>query len=75
MTLTDFGIVDGENQNSVIRHPEDLGTADSENQNSVIVKIKNQEFRKSKSNYTEYSKTDISKNNPIYLSIKNRIDG
>lgn len=70
-----FGIVDGENQNSVIRHPEDLGTADSENQNSVIVKIKNQEFRKSKSNYTEYSKTDISKNNPIYLSIKNRIDG
>lgn len=39
-----------------------------ENQNSVIVKIKNQECRKSKPNYTDYSKTDISKNNPIYLS-------
>lgn len=33
-----------------------------------IVKIKNQECRKSKSNYTDYSKTDISKNNSIYLS-------
>lgn len=33
-----------------------------------IVKIKIQECRKSKSNYTDYSKTDISKNNPIYLS-------
>ena len=37
-----------------------------ENQNSVIVKIKNQECRKSKPNYTDYSKTDISKNNSIY---------
>lgn len=37
-----------------------------EPQNSVIVKIKNQECRKSKPNYTDYSKTDISKNNPIY---------
>lgn len=60
--------VDGENQNSVIRNPADFSTVDSENQNSVIVKIKNQECRKSKPNYTDYSKTDISKNNPIYLS-------
>ena len=60
--------VDGENQNSVMRNPADFSTVDSENQNSVIVKIKNQECRKSKPNYTDYSKTDISKNNPIYLS-------
>ena len=57
-----------ENQNSVMRNPADFSTVDSENQNSVIVKIKNQECRKSKPNYTDYSKTDISKNNPIYLS-------
>ncbi len=63
-----FSIVDGENQNSVMQNPGDFSNADSENQNSVIVKIKNQECRKSKSNYTDYSKTDISKNNPIYLS-------
>ena len=60
--------VDGENQNSVMRKPADFSTVDGENQNSVIVKIKNQECRKSKPNYTDYSKTDISKNNPIYLS-------
>ena len=64
----DFSTVDGENQNSVMRNPADFSTVDSENQNSVIVKIKNQECRKSKPNYTDYSKTDISKNNPIYLS-------
>ena len=64
----DFSIVDGENQNSVMRKPANFSTVDSENQNSVIVKIKNQECRKSKPNYTDYSKTDISKNNPIYLS-------
>ena len=63
-----FSTVDGENQNSVMRNPADFSTVDSENQNSVIVKIKNQECRKSKPNYTDYSKTDISKNNPIYLS-------
>ena len=57
-----------ENQNSVIQNPADFSTVDGENQNSVIVKIKNQECRKSKSNYTDYSKTDISKNNSIYLS-------
>lgn len=57
-----------ENQNSVIQNPADFSTVDGENQNSVIVKIKNQECRKSKSNYTDYSKTDISKKNPIYLS-------
>ena len=60
--------VDGENQNSVMWNPADFSTVDSENQNSVIVKIKNQECRKSKPNYTDYSKTDIGKNNPIYLS-------
>ena len=64
----DFSTVDGENQNSVMRNPADFSTVDSENQNSVIVKIKNQECRKSKPNYTDYSKTNISKNNPIYLS-------
>ena len=64
----DFSTVDGENQNSVMRNPADFSTVDSENKNSVIVKIKNQECRKSKPNYTDYSKTDISKNNPIYLS-------
>ena len=63
-----FSSVDGENQNSVMQNPADFSTVDSENQNSVIVKIKNQECRKSKPNYTDYSKTDISKNNPIYLS-------
>ena len=57
-----------ENQNSVMQNPADFSNADSENQNSVIVKIKNQECRKSKPNYTDYSKTDINKNNPIYLS-------
>ena len=45
-----------------------------ENQNSAIVKIKNQECRKSKSNYTDYSKTDISKNNPIYPSKTGSMD-
>ena len=64
----DFSTVDSENQNSVMQNPADFSNADSENQNSVIVKIKNQECRKSKSNYTDYSKTDISKNNSIYLS-------
>lgn len=64
----DFSTVDGENQNSAMQNPADFSNADSENQNSVIVKIKNQECRKSKPNYTDYSKTDISKNNPIYLS-------
>ena len=64
----DFSTVDGENQNSVTRKPGDFSIVDGENQNSVIVKIKNQECRKSKSNYTDYSKTDISKNNSIYLS-------
>ena len=63
-----FSSVDSENQNSVMQNPADFSTVDSENQNSVIVKIKNQECRKSKPNYTDYSKTDISKNNPIYLS-------
>ena len=63
-----FSSVDSENQNSVMQNPADFSTVDSENQNSVIVKIKNQECRKSKPIYTDYSKTDISKNNPIYLS-------
>ena len=63
-----FSSVDSENQNSVMQNPADFSTVDSENQNSVIVKIKNQECRKSKPNYTDYSKTNISKNNPIYLS-------
>ena len=57
-----------ENQNSVIQNSAGFSTVDGENQNSVIVKIKNQECRKSKPNYTDYSKTNISKNNPIYLS-------
>lgn len=57
-----------ENQNSVIQNSAGFSSVDSENQNSVIVKIKNQECRKSKPNYTDYSKTNISKNNPIYLS-------
>ena len=70
----DFSTVDGENQNSVMRNPADFSTVDSENQNSVIVKIKNQECRKSKPNYTDYSKTDISKNNPIYLSKTGLLD-
>ena len=70
----DFSAVDSENQNSVTQKPTDFGTADGENQNSVIVKIKNQEFRKSKSNYTDYSKNDISKNNPIYLSKTESMD-
>ena len=49
-----------ENQNSVIQNSAGFSTVDGENQNSVM--------RKSKPNYTDYSKTDISKNNPIYLS-------
>ena len=40
-----------------MRNPADFSTVDSENQNSVIVKIKNQECRKSKPNYTDYSNT------------------
>ena len=57
-----------ENQNSVIQNSAGFSTVDGENQNSVMRKFKNQECRKSKPNYTDYSKTDISKNNPIYLS-------
>lgn len=72
--LVNFGIVDGENQNSVIQSRADFSAVDSENQNSAIVKIKNQECRKSKSNYTDYSKTDISKNNPIYPSKTGSMD-
>ena len=63
-----------ENQNSVMRNPVNFGIVDGENQNSAIVKIKNQECRKSKSNYTDYSKTDISKNNPIYPSKTESMD-
>lgn len=63
-----------ENQNSVMQNSADFNTVDSENQNSAIVKIKNQECRKSKSNYTDYSKTDISKNNPIYPSKTGSMD-
>lgn len=70
----DFNIADSENQNSVIRNPGDFNPADGENQNSVIVKITNQEYPKSKGNYTDSSKTDISKNNPIYPSKTGEMD-
>ena len=62
----EFSTVDSENQNLVMQRPANFGIVDGENQNSVM--------RKSKANYTDYSKTDISKNNPIYLSKTESMD-
>ena len=64
--VKNFMIKEAEEQQQQVQQNELLKNC--ENQNSVIVKIKNQECRKSKPIYTDYSKTDISKNNPIYLS-------